>query len=162
MSRALLAAASLSAALFLSGCGAFANVSVGARQGWKNALIYGGVRRDVQSAANWVEHSWTWGSNFDIQQDVGTAVGVALVGIDVPLSAIGDTLTLPITVPAAIWSGGGNRASVSNKKPGAAPPANTSAPIIQPPDPHNTSTNNRSRSESPSGRKAPDGSSPSS
>jgi uncharacterized protein YceK len=161
MSRALLAAALLSAAPVLSGCGTFANVSIGARQGWQNALIYGGVRRDIQTTSNWIDHSWTWGPNLDIQQDVGTVVGVALVGIDMPLSAIGDTLTLPITIPAAIWAGNSNPSSISNKIQGATPPAKTPAPTPQTP-PQEPSSNNRSRSESPSNRKAPDGSSPSS
>ena len=160
MSRALLVAASLSAALVLSGCGTFANVSIGARQGWQNALIYGGVRRDIQTTSNWIDHSWTWIPNLDIQQDVGTVVGVALVGIDMPLSAIGDTLTLPITIPAAIWAGNSNQTSVSNKNQGAPAPAKPSAPAPQS-TPQEPSSNNLSRSASPSGRKAPDGSSPS-
>lgn len=114
------------AALILSGCGTFANLSIGARQGWKNAQIYGGVRRDVASATDWVQHSWTWGDQFDLQRDVGTVVGVGLVGIDVPLSAIGDTLTLPVTIPAAIWGGTSGRRN-GNRDAAAAP-----APAPQP------------------------------
>jgi uncharacterized protein YceK len=163
MSRALLAAAALFAAPVLSGCGTFANLSLGARQGWKNALIYGGVRRDVQSAGNWIDHSWTWGPNLDIQQDLGTVVGVGLVGLDVPLSAIGDTLTLPITIPATIWGGNGTKPSVSSKNQVAPVPPNPSPTVAQPVSPSEPpSPNNRSRSSAPSGRKAPDGSSPSS
>lgn len=163
MSRALFAVATLFAASLLSGCGTFANLSIGARQGWKNALIYGGVRRDVQSAGNWIDHSWTWGPNLDIQQDLGTVVGVGLVGLDVPLSAIGDTLTLPITIPAAIWGGNGTTPSVSSKNPLPSVPPNPPPAVAQPVSPPQPPPpNNRSRSSSPSGRKAPDGSSPSS
>jgi uncharacterized protein YceK len=116
-------AAFLIVALFLCGCGTVANLSIGARQGWKNALVYGGVRRDIQSADDWIDHNWTLGENLNIQQDVGTVVGVGLVGIDVPLSAIGDTLTLPITIPAAIWGRPSNPATVSGKLGVASPQA---------------------------------------
>lgn len=127
MARASRAAMLWIVALFLCGCGTVANLSIGARQGWKNALIYGGVRRDVQSAEDWVNHSWTSGENLNIQQDVGTVVGVGLVGIDVPLSAIADTLTLPITIPAAIWGRSGNAATASSKI--ATPPPTATEPV---------------------------------
>jgi uncharacterized protein YceK len=127
MTGAWRATALLIMAGFLSGCGTAANISVGAREGWQYAPVYGGVRRDVQSAENWVEHTWTWGENLDLQRDLGTVVGVALVGIDVPLSALGDTLTLPITIPAYYLSksrsgtnGRGN--PPPNPPPVAAPP----------------------------------------
>jgi uncharacterized protein YceK len=126
MGRALRAAALLIVVEFLSGCGTVANLSIGAREGWKNAQIYGGVRRDVQSAEQWIDHSWTWGENLDVVQDIGTVVGVGLVGIDVPLSAVGDTLTLPITIPAAIWGSSRNGANVSRKTAGAPPAPTTS------------------------------------
>jgi uncharacterized protein YceK len=116
-------AAFLIVALFLCGCGTVANLSIGARQGWKNALVYGGVRRDIQSADDWIDHNWTWGENLNVQQDVGTVVGVGLVGIDVPLSAIGDTLTLPITIPASIWGRASNPATVSGNIEATSPVA---------------------------------------
>ena len=126
MSRASRKTALLAAVLLLCGCGTVANLSLGARQGWKNAYVYGGVRRDIKSESDWIDHSWTWGKNLDVIQDIGSVVGVALVGIDIPLSAIGDTLTLPITVPVALWSNSGNGASVSRKST-SAPPALTNA-----------------------------------
>jgi uncharacterized protein YceK len=159
MARALLATGALIVAIFLSGCGTFANLSIGARQGWKNAQIYGGVRRDVQSAEEFIAHSWTSGDNLDIPQDIGTVVGVGLVGIDVPLSAIADTLTLPLTIPAAIWGSNGNAITVSRKNAEPGSGASHGEPKTPP---HETPTSNRSRSPSSSGRKAPDGSSPSS
>lgn len=112
---------------FLSGCGTAANLTVGAREGWQYAPIYGGVRRDVQSAENWVDHTWTWGENLDLQRDLGTVVGVALVGIDVPLSAIGDTLTLPITIPAYFLSKSRGAANNAPNPPPVAPP-----PVVAP------------------------------
>ncbi|HTU18168.1 MAG TPA: hypothetical protein VMG10_08895 [Gemmataceae bacterium] len=115
MGTASRAAALAIVAGLLSGCGTVANLETGARQGWKNAQIYGGVRRDVQSGADWFDHSWTPLKNWEIMQDVGAVVGVALVGIDVPLSAVGDTLTLPVTIPASIWGGSRKAAAVSGQ-----------------------------------------------
>jgi|SRR5579871_6090535 len=123
MAKASRAAALCSAVLFLCGCGTIANLETGARQGWKNTAIYGGVRRDVQSAEKWIDHSWTWGDKLDIVQDIGTVVGVALVGIDIPLSAIGDTLTLPATIPIYYLNNPSNRDSVSRKTSPTSPPA---------------------------------------
>lgn len=127
MARTARAATLGMVALVLCSCGTFGNLSIGRRQGWKNALIYGGVRRDVQSAADFVDHSWTWGEKLDVFQDVGTVVGVGLVGIDVPLSAVADTLTLPITIPAAIWGRASGATTVSSKNIG--PPAPPSEPV---------------------------------
>ena len=128
MGRASCAAVLVIVASFLSGCGTVANLSVGARDGWKNAQIYGGVRRDVQSAEDWFAHSWTPSSNPDWQQDIGAVVGVGLVGLDVPLSAIGDTLTLPITIPTSIW-GSSSKARVS----ASAPPVSSNLAETRPP-----------------------------
>jgi uncharacterized protein YceK len=128
MARTSRAAALWLAVLFLCGCGTVANLETGARQGWKNAIIYGGVRRDVESAGQWIDHSWTWGDNLDVIQDIGTVVGVALVGIDIPLSAIGDTLTLPVTGSIALWNNSSNRTSSSGNTP-AAPPAAPAAMV---------------------------------
>lgn len=148
MGRAWRAAALLIVVGLLSGCGTVANLAVGAREGWKNARIYGGVRRDVQSAEDWLAHSWVPLEKMELQQDLGAAVGVGLVGLDVPFSAIGDTLTLPITIPASIWGSSRNAAAVTRKQPAvgnqqeaggsqqvpALPPA-ASAPSQSPPQP---------------------------
>lgn len=132
MARASRAAALWTAVLLLCGCGTVSNLSFGARQGWQNAYIYGGVRRDLQSEKDWIAHSWTSGKNLDVIQDIGTVVGVILVGIDVPISAIGDTLTLPATVPIAIWSNSVNRANVGrNPAPAVELPA-AAVPVNQP------------------------------
>ncbi len=120
MRRASLAAALGLVAMGLSGCGTAANLSGGA-QGFRPMQIYGGVLRDVQSAQHWVSTNWIEGS--DWQQDVGTVVGVGLIGLDLPFSAIGDTLTLPITIPAALLRPSGPAANVSRKNAAALPPA---------------------------------------
>jgi uncharacterized protein YceK len=134
MARAWGAAALAIAAGLLSGCGTAANISVGFRDGWQNAPIYGGVRRDVQSAQEWATHSWTSGENVDYIQNVGTVVGLVLVGIDVPLSAVGDTITLPLVVPASLLAKprNGTNGSANNT---ANPPAVTAPPPPSPPPP---------------------------
>jgi uncharacterized protein YceK len=128
MAKASRAATLGAAFLLLCGCGTIANLETGARQGWKNAVVYGGVRRDVQSADKWIDHSWTWGENLDVIQDIGTVVGVALVGIDIPLSAIGDTLTLPVTVPFALMNDSANSTSF-RRNTAASPPAAAAVPV---------------------------------
>jgi hypothetical protein len=82
------------------------------RQGRKNAQIYGGARRDVKSAHEWFSDNWTPANESDLQQDIGVVVGVGLVGLDVPLSTIGDTLTLP----AAILGSNSHRVSRENQR----------------------------------------------
>ncbi len=54
-------------------------------------------------------------------QDIGTVVGVILVAIDVPLSAVADTVTLPLTVPVAIWDRYSKRANVRRQPEPPAP-----------------------------------------
>jgi len=118
MRRALLVALGL-VGMGLSGCGTAANLSGGA-QGFRQTQIYGGVLRDVQSEQHWVSSNWTGGT--DWQQDIGTVVGIGLIGLDIPFSAIGDTLTLPITIPAVLLRRPDPAANVSRKNV-AAPPA---------------------------------------
>ncbi len=132
MARASRSAVLCSAVLLLCGCGTVSNLSTGARQGWRYASIYGGVRRDIQSERDWIAHSWTSGKDLDVIQDIGTVVGAVIVGVDVPISAIGDTLTLPLTVPVAIWSNAVNRANVSRNPAPAVdlPPA--TVPVNEP------------------------------
>jgi uncharacterized protein YceK len=122
MRRASLTAVLLLAAVAPSGCGTIANLSTGAENGWKNAQIYGGVRRDVKSANEWFADSWTPANDSDVMQDIGAVVGVGLVGLDLPLSAIGDTLTLPLTIPASIW-GSSTPAPTVSRKNNTPPPA---------------------------------------
>jgi uncharacterized protein YceK len=125
MRRASLAAALGLAGVCLSGCGTAANLS-GGIQGWRSAQIYGGVRRDVKSAEQFIADNWA--GEADIQQDVGTVVGVGLISLDVPFSLIGDTLTLPITIPAAIMGGPAPATSVSGKAGSVSPGPNGPAP----------------------------------
>ena len=136
MRRASFAAALGLTVVYLSGCGTAANLSGGA-QGWRNAQIYGGVLTDVKSTQEWVTSNWT---NFaDWQQDVGVMVGVGLISLDVPFSAIGDTLTLPITIPAVMLRGSGPAANGGRENAG--PPPAAIGPAPPPPAPTNITPN---------------------
>ncbi len=122
MKRASLAAAL--GTLILSGCGTIANFS---GKGWDNTHIYGGVVRDVKSAEEWIEAKPIT-KDTELQQGIGTVVGTGLIVLDVPLSAIGDTLTLPITIPAAIWGTPSGAPNVSRKEGGSSSSAKPPAP----------------------------------
>jgi len=100
MRRASHAAALAFALAILSGCGTIANFG---GKGWQNTQIYGGVLRDVKSAQDFIATN-PIAPETDIQKDVGTVVGVGIIGLDIPFSAIADTLTLPITIPAVLWA----------------------------------------------------------
>lgn len=132
MKRASLAAALTLVILILSGCGTIANFG---GKGWANTRIYGGVLTDVKSAENWID-ARPISNESELQRDVGTVVGTGLIVLDVPFSAIGDTLTLPITIPAAIWGTPAGGANVSRKEPGA-----ISKPALPAPAPESVPAN---------------------
>lgn len=94
MATRLVCAAFLAvAALSNSGCGTFANMSSSHADGGQR--IYGGVRLDC--VMTWAALSYTFGHNDGSHSDA-TLEGIP----DLPLSAIGDTVTLPFTITASI------------------------------------------------------------
>lgn len=107
---ALMAAVLASA---LSGCGTMVNCV-----GWKGPAgreIYGGVKQD---AANGVTHlnEALYGpapsfASYPTKPDNGNHLlmksfcagcGISMLAVDLPISAVADTLTLPVTVPATL------------------------------------------------------------
>lgn len=56
--------------------------------------IYGGVKFDVQRGTDWLRES--------VDEPPMALAGLYVWIIDLPISAIGDTVTLPVTIPAAI------------------------------------------------------------
>ncbi len=86
-----------------AGCGTLRNVATSPMFGPPlppEKMVYGGVREDTKRITTAFGDIKQFG---DAQKSLGTnAVDAASSAIDVPLSAVGDTLTLPITVPAAI------------------------------------------------------------
>jgi hypothetical protein len=98
---------------------------------WPNAQIYGGVLRDVRSVETWLEDSSTV-KDPDIRNYVGTVVGVGLIALDVPLSAVGDTLTLPVTIPLARRPAPASDPNVSRKDAASPSEASKSVPAPAP------------------------------
>jgi uncharacterized protein YceK len=80
--------------LTLCGCGTMDNMA-----GGPSARVYGGVRQDVKDTAQ------STGAVFRAQDAAAfsTAIGTGAVRVlDVPFSVVADTVTLPVTVPAAV------------------------------------------------------------
>jgi uncharacterized protein YceK len=95
-------------ALALTGCGTTANIHLPKELGGRNQLeVYGGVSNSVAMARTCAD-----------RDGVGPKFLAALVALDVPLSAIGDTLTLPITMTVAAW-----RLYESSREEAKPPPA---------------------------------------
>ena len=64
--------------------------------------VYGGVRKDLEEVAT----AFVPGGSADPDHMTGrpalVATGMLYLAVDLPLSAVGDTVLLPITVPAAL------------------------------------------------------------
>jgi uncharacterized protein YceK len=71
--------------LALGGCGTFMNVGAVRCAPYSHPQIYGGVQFDVE---------------YEISR--GSAEGLMIGILDLPLSLVADTLTLPITIAAEI------------------------------------------------------------
>ena len=85
------------ALLACTGCGTVVNLATPAREG----KVYGGVRTDIQAIEKLVEGGDASGGPLS---SPGSGAGalfalafVALPVLDLPLSVVGDTLTLPLT-----------------------------------------------------------------
>jgi len=94
------------ALLSLAGCGTFLNVHRAEDLPGGERQIYGGVAGSCRGVGNGLRHLTEpdpitppfW-------RPLGRTIDLGLVAacvVDVPLSLVGDTLTLPVTVPAAI------------------------------------------------------------
>ena len=104
----LLAAA---AACALGGCGTLSNVGPGDCGAHSPKKVYGGVRED---AAAVVEYGQKVGGASNPGEAASTAaLGLYFLAVDMPLSAVGDTLTLPWTIAASC------RPDPEPEKPGA-------------------------------------------
>ncbi|MBI1311611.1 YceK/YidQ family lipoprotein [bacterium] len=92
--------------LTLSGCGTIMNVhefTVGPppeQSAFKPGTyggakaVYGGVKFDARHGTDWLRES--------VEEPPMALAGLYVWIIDLPISAIGDTITLPVTIPAAI------------------------------------------------------------
>src|SRR5262249_44683538 len=88
--------ACLTAAL-LSGCGTMGNLW-SCCSGSGGERVYGGVYKDVKLVAEGVGR----GIHPDEEGPWFPLAAACLMTFDLPLSAIGDTLTLPLTIPATV------------------------------------------------------------
>ncbi len=94
-------------ALLLAGCGTLRNLDFGSccsgeRPG--SHRVFGGVRGDLESAGATVGNAAGGPGSFAERAGLvalAVAVTVPVTAIDLPLSAVGDTLTLPLTIPTA-------------------------------------------------------------
>lgn len=123
-----------------SGCGTMVNCV--SSKGPAPRAIYGGVIEDAQSGTDHFREAFSgpcpsFGPVTHMPSTAERAMmrsfcglcGVCMLGLDLPISAITDTLTLPITIPATL-------ARKKNEHPRKHKPAPASAPAPQqPPSP---------------------------
>jgi uncharacterized protein YceK len=82
----------------LSGCGTFANlVVVSPDTGEKK--VYGGVMQDFKAVGCNVKDAWASDSGSGW---LSNCFAVGFLAIDTPVSAVADTMTLPLTIAAAL------------------------------------------------------------
>lgn len=112
MARAAIKVAlAIASAVGLSGCGTFANVWGDGGTGERE--VYGGLTGSVQSAGQCALQV----AHFD---SFDTVLGSTILGaywiVDAPFSAVGDTLTLPLTLPATLHKRAAEEAGVQAVK----------------------------------------------
>jgi uncharacterized protein YceK len=101
-------------ALALGGCGTANNLllpegEAKAQGAGPPARVYGGVGLDARVGTSWLAAPFggqpapdvpAWEKALDGTCKV--AIGAFVLGVDLPLSLVGDTVTLPLTVPATL------------------------------------------------------------
>ncbi|HEY7422681.1 MAG TPA: YceK/YidQ family lipoprotein [Gemmataceae bacterium] len=80
----------------LSGCGTIGNLADLSR-----TKPFGGVIRDSE-ASGWLLNEVSGASKKPAAETAGLALAVPLVMVDLPLSLVADTVTLPIAIPVAL------------------------------------------------------------
>ncbi len=94
----LLTAAAAAAAL--TGCGTVCNLAGGLKHPDSEPKVYGGVQRDLEVAGQLIDGSQVQSDESEGKTGfVVLACAAALCAADPVLSFVGDTLTLPVTVP---------------------------------------------------------------
>jgi uncharacterized protein YceK len=97
MKRALVGAL---AALSLSGCGTVCNLAGGIVHPESEPKVYGGVQRDLTIIEKGYGSTMTMNQKDDSQGGAALALTIIAVAVlDPVLSFVGDTVTLPITIP---------------------------------------------------------------
>lgn len=123
----------------LSGCGTVVNCINGDHPAARE--IYGGVKQDAQNGSRHLVEAFSGPSpNFSqmpkppniardfVAKSYSAGCGVAMLAIDLPITSVTDTLTLPLTVPATLLKKKPNttrkaKPKRSNKSAPSAPPS---------------------------------------
>ena len=92
--------------------------------------VYGGVRLDLEAEQRWATQATYPKEQGDVRNGIRS---LALVAIDLPVSAVADTLTLPVTICAAATSAvadpeASTRPDLTSAEPQPAMPAGQSPP----------------------------------
>jgi uncharacterized protein YceK len=107
MSRALVVLIFSMTLVSQSGCGTIANLNEerGCHVLWREfppaKRIFGGVQIGAEGVADWYKETLDAGE-LTPTSFAGFVIGISIIGIDLPLSAAGDVLTLPVTIPATL------------------------------------------------------------
>ena len=80
----------------LGGCGTIGNLADPSR-----TKPFGGVMRDGE-ASSWLMNEFSEASKKPVVEKAGLVVAAPIVTIDLPLSLVADTVTLPLTIPVAL------------------------------------------------------------
>lgn len=126
----------------LSGCGTAVNCL--SFSGRPPRAIYGGVKQDAQSGADHLAEAFarscpTFSPLPDNNPSLGTQLltrsfcagcGLCMLAVDLPVSAVADTLTLPVTIPAALKKGKDNH--TPKRRTGTSPTPAAPLPAPQP------------------------------
>src|SRR5579884_2387867 len=81
----------------LGGCGTIGNLA-----DFKSTAPFGGVSRDLQ-ATGWLLEEAPEAAKKSAAATAGIAVATPIVALDLPLSLAADTITLPVTLPVALF-----------------------------------------------------------
>ena len=84
--------------LYAAGCGTLGN-TIGIRYPSEHLRVYGGVQLDVEQTQESVAKAKDAKTT---NERVEACVGLFISTVDMPFSAVADTLTLPFTIPEAI------------------------------------------------------------
>jgi uncharacterized protein YceK len=125
MRRTATACLAAGLAFALGGCGTIVNLN-----GSPGKEIYGGVKQDALSGSDHFVEAFSSScptfSPVPENPSLGKKVliksfcagcGVCMWVVDLPISAVADTLTLPVTIPAALTKKPDNRARKRPQKP---------------------------------------------
>ncbi|HEY7312286.1 MAG TPA: YceK/YidQ family lipoprotein [Gemmataceae bacterium] len=80
----------------LGGCGTIGNLTDPSR-----TKPFGGVMRDGE-ASSWLMNEFSEASKKPTVEKAGLVLAAPIVTVDLPLSLVADTVTLPITIPIAL------------------------------------------------------------